>query len=441
MRSILFLSLLSYLLLFEGCISESQLDVGAKFHEYDTSDSICPYNSFFYGKTIWTIWDSLGDGSNWQPLFVELSGAIYYSELNDRNLSFGGTNSNPASLNGTQARCKKLVGLKDKYPIDVVFLENINDMSYSEPEKGIGGTLMDTPFMMGERIMGHIGAFPCYEIAKHYIESKLDSIVESVPITKRRNGAMLSIPYKDKNVRGYSIEVFSSAVNDGDLLVKIGGNIVRIPVKTDMGVEDILHSLLWGGYNPGWSIVDNGNKTLTLSFYTNTDSEVSIDENGTGIQLNISDDKASREFVVYYLGHSSSDWCSVDKWAMDLSLYSIYKGTIEYLKKELPMTRLFWVIPSYFDVNCNDPTLLDEYGHFSKEKYMETESYKKWSYLCQVQEKVCKFYSIPVLDISEKSGININNFLEYYNCGDAHPLMEGYFRWAETLYDIFKYKE
>lgn len=419
--------------LFDGCIVESQLTVGERLPEYETPS--CPTIDL-NGKTFWTIWDSLGDDSNWQPLFSQLSGAIYYPDLNDRYLSFGGTNSNPASLNGTQARCKKLLGLKDNYPIDIILLENINDMSFLENESI--GSLVDSPFMMGEKWVVHKGSLLSYEDAKQYLESKLDSIVESVPSAKRNRGVMLSVPYKDSNVKGFTIRVSSSAYDDGDVIVKIGGNTINIPVKAGMTNEEILQQMLWGGYNPGWVIVDNGDGTLTLSFYTNSNTRVSVDENGTGIQLKLSEDKATRELVVYYLGNSSSEWCTMDNWKMDLSLYSIYKGVIEYLRENLPMAQLFWVIPSYFNVDCEDFKLLDDFGNYSWEKYVEKDSYKNWANLCRIQKAVCKLYGIPVLDISENCGININNFLQFYNCGNVHPKKEGYNRWAETLYNMMK---
>ena len=251
------------------------------------------------GKTFWTIWDSLGDDSNWQPLFSEYSGAIYHQHLNDRYLSYGGTNSNPASFNGTQARCRRLVGLKDNYPIDIVFLENINDMSFFDSEKWSVGTPMDIPFMIEEKIVAHRGTFSSYEKAIQYIDTKLDSIVESVPYSHRGIGSLLSVSYKDNLVRGLTIEIISGAIYDGDILVMIGSNTIKIPVRAGLEVENVLQGFLRGGYDPGWCIVNNGDNSLTLSFYTNTNTRISVNENGTGVQLNVSETEATRELVVY----------------------------------------------------------------------------------------------------------------------------------------------
>ncbi len=148
--------------------------------------------------------------------------------------------------------------------------------------------------------------------------------------------------------------------------------------------------------------------------------------------------KKGLDAYVYYTGQSLSGWNSLLNWSMDISLYSIYKGTIEYLQENLPCAKLFWVIPSYFNVDCDDPSLLDDFGNYCWDKIIATDSYKRWVSLCRVQKDVCGQYNIPVLDLSENCGININNFMEYYNCGNVHPKKEGYNRWAETLYYMLK---
>lgn len=105
----------------------------------------------FEGKTLWTLFDSLGDTNDWQRTFVELSGCTFYPELNRKNLSYGGTSSAPDVMNGTLGRAKMLVALKDNYPIDIIMISNTNDLNFTDPETGLEGSIDDEAWMQGSR--------------------------------------------------------------------------------------------------------------------------------------------------------------------------------------------------------------------------------------------------------------------------------------------------
>ena len=378
---------------------------------YDNNPYICS------GETFWTIWDSLGDSNDWQPFFAEKTGTSFYSELNHRNLSYGGTSSCPNIPNGSQGRCLKLIEYSNKYPIDVVFLENVNDVQYVTEECDKLGSIDDNSFMISQKITVHHGALEKLEDAKLYIQD-MKVILNDIPVERRISGTVLSIPYYEKENRGLRIKVMTEAKKSGNLLVMIGNSSICIPIKEKMTVDDIITALAGGGYNPGWKIVNNGDSTLTLSYYTYSDIPLYVDAKETGIIIETSESFSSNEYCYYYLGESYDGWFEINNWTDNLSLYSVYKGMFSFLKNKLPNTRLYWVLPTYFCVNCEDETINGE---------------DNWNKLKSIQKEVCAQYRIPVIDLAEYCNITMENWSNYYFCNNIHPKETGYRLWADVL--------
>lgn len=393
---------------------------------------------FLKGKTFWSIFDSLGEGNTWQTELSKQTGAIFYGDLNKKNLSYGGTSSSAESVIGSLGRAKKLVALKDSLPIDIVMFENVNDLNVINDAKKIG-TIKDEPWMQGEKFVAAKAPMDNFASAKAFCNSNISSILESVPIDERAAGSMLTFPYRNSKINGYDIEVESKASANGEFYIFIDGVRQAIGVTTAMSIDDIVKKIVNHYYTlSGWVAINNGDNSVNISYYTNTTKQVTFDDNSTGVKVVITETNRTNEYVYFYRGEDKEDWYDLSKWTDNITLYSCYKGLFEYLRRNLPDADLYLVLPTYYKVDFNDVSLKNDDGTYNEELHYNSSTQVSWRKLMDVQCAVAKLYDVPVLDVCNNSDINLQNIETYYKSNDVHPRNSGYIEWANTLCSMLR---
>ena len=414
--------------------SETQFDsVNEKILEIERS--IKNANSLLNGKTFWTIFDSLGQNT-WQNHFTEISGAIFHEDLNlkaDKPISWGGSNSSPSSDDSTQQRALNLISYKDSYPIDYVFIENINDRGNNN-----FGTIEDKPFMRSQRIIYSSGnEFVDYSSASTYLESNKSEIIKT--IQNRKVGTIISIPYQGGSaIRGSKVKFLTRPALEGDISINVNGHNYSVHVNASMTIQDVVNEFIKYSYGPGWTDVDNGDGSISIFYYTETHFNITFDGGDTGVTANVEDTSGGGYVHTYYLGEDIDDtnWNDVNNWGNGVTLFSIYKGIIEYLQKEIPQAKLYWVAPFSIGVDFSANTYKKSDGSWSQDKYRQSELYKSNRKLYEVQKAVCEYYDILFLDLDSKSGMSIINVESYFNTNNVHPKKEGYDRYAEAILNL-----
>lgn len=361
----------------------------------DGTQLTCPLQAIsnISGQTFWTLFDSFGSGNVWQNKYVELTGAIFYPQLNtspNMPVSIGGTNSGASSLNGTLGRAKNLVNYQSEYPIDIVFIENVNDISLPI------GSINDQPWMQGDKIVCHEGPLASYNEAVSYARFHLQNIRKETPISQRQRGNMLTFPYYKDNQTGTCIQIHTPAVQEGEIYLFIGKQKYSVKVNTSMNTHEIATQLSHLFFHGGWSYTNNGDSSLTLTYYTTTQETITFDGNGTGVTASVTTGLATAEYIYYFTGYSSNEWEDDNFWKTSISLYSTYKGLLEYLQSHLPETKIYWFIPSYWNVDFDDASIKNSDGSFNLALYQQTASYTKWMNLMECQKMSIHFTAYPL---------------------------------------------
>ena len=388
----------------------------------------------FEGKTLWTLCDSLGENT-WQPYFVKKSGITFYAGLNTdpkKVISQGGTSTHPKSRVGGQSRAINLVSYKDTYSMDYVIIENINDSPYVNINKG---TIDDAAYMKSVSYSYSPQSFTSYEEAKQYFEEHFSEFITTF---EKKVGAMLYIPYTSGNkICGSRIEFTNKATTEGDISIVINGK-KSIHVTPEMTIQDIIDKFMIWSYGSGWGIVDNGDNSVSVTYYTETSLRPTFEGNNTGVTANVTDTTGSNVYTRYFVSKNIDDWNNISSWKEDVSLYSIYKGLIEYLKSELPTTLFYWLIPFAYNFDFDSQSLKNEDGSYSQDKFVKSSSYTNLEALYTVQEDICGFYGIPMIDLRKNSNMSLFNAEYFFNKNNVHPKQVGYERYADTIYKLMK---
>ena len=388
------------------------------------------------GKTVWTLWDSLGENT-WQSYFSDLSGANFLSNLNVssvRPISQGGTTSMPDIDTGTQARARNLVYYKNTHQIDIVFIENINDRNVPVSQRG---TIEDKPFMRSQKITYNSDkTLTSYDEAVTYWNNNFDKIVESIDSSKRLTGSMIAIPYTSGNLtdRGSKFTIKSTASKEGDIIINLNG-IRSVHVTPSMTIDEIVDAFKIYSWGSGWTFIKLSNNSFSIVYYTSTSVRGTFDGADTGVTADVVDTGANSEKIFYFTSKNISTWSNKENWSDSISLYSAYKGLIEYLRTELPNTMLYFVMPFSVNVNFNDSSSLkNEDGTWSQDKFVNSGIYKTMVGVNDVQKEVCNYYGIQYLDLVKYGGIGINNIENFFYSNNVHPKREGYKKYAEMIY-------
>ena len=390
------------------------------------------------GKGFWTLFDSLGDGTPWQQQFADMTGCIFYPKLNRRHISYGGSDSAPATMNGTLGRAKLLVALKDSLPIDIIMISNTNDMNFTDPDTGVEGSIDDEPWMQGCKRTVTPGLMESKEAAKAYCQKNLRKILKATPKSQRGAGNMLVFPYAEPKRHGNRIEIKAASKQGGEICFHVGRSPrVNLTLPAGMSVKETREWLSSKFYGAGWSAVDNGDNSFTISYYYDKNNKVRVDTKESGLQVEVTDGPRVEEYVYYYTGKDASGWTKNSNWTEKISLWSCYKGLMEYLQANLPNTQIYWFMPSYFNFDFDTPELLRADGSFDEEAFKKTERNRKWMQLSAMQRAIAHRYNCGVLEVGKYCGITLGNVRDYYNSKDPHLKKEGYAQWSKALYEIF----
>lgn len=389
------------------------------------------------GKTVWTVGDSLFSNT-WQSHFVDVSGATFYpglNLLNSKPISWGGSNSSPEVDSGSQARAINLVSYKNDYDMDIILFENINDRNLLSR----GGSIDDVPFMRSQKISYPISeTLPTYTDVQSYVNENLSSIVSSIESNKRKRGTIISIPYTSgSQVRGSRITFLTTPTSEGDITINLNG-AKSVHVTTGMTIQDIVDAFIQYSYGSGWTDVDNGDGSISIYYYTTTSTRATFDGGNTGVTARVEDTTGTGEYNLFFVGDSVSEWGDTTKWVTTLSLYSIYKGLIEYLKTELPESQLYFVFPFSVGVDFSATTYKHGDGTWSQDKFVESTTYATQKSLYDIQKECADFYGVPCLDLVANAGMNIINIETYFYTNNVHPKVIGYNRYADTILKLLK---
>lgn len=389
------------------------------------------------GKTLWTLFDSLGDTNNWQPLLCRLTGMRFHPELNYHIMSYGGTSTAPSEPNGTLARAKLLVAASDSLPVDVVLIGNTNDINFVTADKGMEGSMHDKPWMQGRRTVVHKGALGSREEAEKYAAEHMDAILRSVPDSIRGAGAMLSLPYLNAGATGVRLTITATPRQSGTFYIITGRNKTGLFVTPEMTADDIISRLMEHSYGGGWTRVDNGDGSITFHYYLPEGQTVKVLPMNTGIETRLENVSESLEHILYFTGKSAKDWFKHSKWTTHISLYSAYKGLYDYLHKNLPHAQVYFLFTSYYNLDYSEPSLHNPDGSLNEAACRQTDRWKRWEKLKEFQQKVSRKCGVKVIDISESCGIGFCNLSQYYKPANPHPNQAAYELWAKAIAKYF----
>lgn len=399
------------------------------------------------GKNLWTLWDSVGVNT-WQQYFVDLTGVTFDAALNvkaDNPLSVGGTTSYPHETDGGQARCLNLGSYKNTKQIDYIFYENANDggmITFDgvyHPE--LAGTIDDKAFMLSAYKTVSPQAFASNTEAKTWIENNWSTFLGYFSASEKKAGVIARIPItpSQSTPNGSKITFSGTVTTAGQISFDWFGTTYAINVEVGDSLQYIVDKFLNYSFGAGSTDVDGGNGSLIVFYYISGQSGAKITNfvgGNTGISATIVDAAGADDYCFAFKGDTASEFDDITNWdsARNLTLYSIYKGIVNYLQRTFSEANLYWVMP--FSLNPgsqSDTTYRDANGKLDMDKYKNSPSYKNRQNLFAIQKEVCEYYGVPYIDLFTQAGMGVNNLETYIPYNDVHPRAIGYKRYAEYM--------
>lgn len=387
------------------------------------------------GKKVVGIGDSLSQNGYYEKDFCDISGAEYIGVY-----SAGGTMTPPDGSTSTQDRAKKFI--ESGKDVDIILLENVNDgwFAYSSLENSpqVRGSINDEPFMLSQYVNVDTDKVSREE-AIQYFRTNFQNIVN--PIENKQKGTVVRIKY---NTKSYVLTVTNDASNSGELVVTTKSTPKIITITSGMSKEDIAKKIYEYAYD-GYAKSINGN-VVTLVAKASTSTIPVIDAGTTGVIVQIETSESSTYTNEYFYGYTAEEFVNDSNWKDDfISLYSLYKGIIEYLQTNKPNAEIVFVMPSFWILSYNDQSknadCRNSDGSYNINKCYQTKEgtyyQQKAKLLRQIQKEVAELYSIKYIDLHKNCGITPFNISEYYNPGDVHPKRHTYTLWAKEIYKLF----
>lgn len=383
------------------------------------------------GSEFATTGDSLCASGRWQSKLAELTGSTHIS----------GYDSGGTTTYGYKENCgqRRLIKLFNEHPnIPYIFLENINDFAKTmdDANKNIGDYNTDIPFMYETHSIDE-NVQNSYEEAISYWDSNFDTFASSV---NPQTGYIRVLKYKKA---AFQLNVQGQATNDGTFNIVIGEDSYGIAVTTSMTIDDICDAILNYSYTGFTDTAVGISGSYTGVIFTGDNSvsaetKITVDENGTGINIQVENVTSEAEIAYYFNSLKTADFNNISKWKQekDMSLASFYMGLIQYAVAKFPFARIYWMIMPRFGINFNSLAQYYKWenGIINTAKYKDTGLEKAIKKLNDFQKEICDWYLLPYLDVERFCGINYYNVQTFYPNGDVHPREVGYNRWGETMY-------
>lgn len=414
--------------------------------------------SWLYGKTFATLGDSLSTAGTWQEKLCELTGMHFDKEMNtDREhpVSYGGTNSTDSFCN-TMERARNLVeywvNQKEKN-IDVLFIENVNDTNKAYGYVMTLGTssINADSFFEAQSIILKDQVFGSKSEALEYVKSNIQTIVPEPVI-----GTVIYAIYKDTSKKGYKITVNSAATKSGQILLNVGGQQFGINVEAGDS-ENAIAKKIEEYYYPDYIDVLEDNSVI-FSSINNVNVQVKIVSNSSDASLSLTNtDYVNIYDYIFNLSKDEEGFYNSANWTDNfrfLSIRSCYKGLLSYLIKNLPHTKIYWLMPTCFGVDFVNKKYVYANGEWDYSKYYK--SPEPWNSenasdyntmhsgsqggriraLVEIQKEVCNLFGIECIDLNQKGSINLDNAEQYYYSNNVHPKDIGYKKWGEDIFRI-----
>lgn len=414
--------------------SKDGFDIEEKFKELESLINNITFKKL-NGTSFATIGDSLSETGKWQSKFEELSGCHYVSdkELGVR-LNKGGTVTGPVFTDCGMMRMKNLASIKDRLSLDFIIYENVNDHdAFAMGENGIEGSIDDEPWMQGSKVDYRTSVFGSRSELDSFLSNNFQSILAETPSSEREKGGYFVFAYfKSGTNSSFRFSVKESAIAEGELKLYKNGNLsITIPVTTSMSLDDIASLIYNSNFGSGSINIIEPNNSVVVRL-AGSGVQYTIDSGDTGILVNV--EQVNEPVLVprLFTGFLSEEWEDAEKWKESVSLYSLYKGLIEYTKTEFSLAKLYWMIPNLYSVSKNS-SYINSDGTFNVSAYKKTALSIGWERLRKVVIDVCELYNVPVLDVDKNSNISLENVFSFFKEKDVHPLTEGYYRWGETV--------
>ena len=387
------------------------------------------------GKKVVGIGDSLSQSGYYEKDFCDISGANYVGVY-----SVGGTFTPPNGTTSTQDRVKKFI--ESGKDADIILLENINDGWFAYTSLGnnpqIRGSINDESFMVSQYVNVDTEKVSKEE-AVQYFRTNFQDIVNS--IENKQKGTVVRIKY---NTKRYVLTVTNDASNNGELVVTTKSTPKTITITSGMSKEDIAKKIYEYAYD-GYDKSINGN-VVTLVAKDSTSTIPVVDAGTTGVVVQIDTSESATYTNEYFYGYTAEEFVNDANWKDDyISLYSLYKGIIEYLQTNKPNAEIVFVMPAVWNLSYNDQSknadCRNSDGSYNIDKCYQTKEgtyyQQKAKLLRQIQTEVAELYSIKYIDLHKNCGITPFNISEYYNPGDVHPKRHTYTLWAKEIYKLF----
>lgn len=387
-------------------------------------------------KSFWVIGDSLSNSksdSSWMGTLAAATNSIWYPTLNAGGTCKGGTKTLRTYYGGEpcgQLRAKKVVEhYNNGYPVDVVFIQNVNDSSDSNM-----GTVDDVPWFANQVITYTNHTLENKSDALSYFQSNIDTILESVDPCV---GTVILMQYVNTAVKAKKLTITKPATQAGTVQLKVGSSTYGVTVNPDMTIQDIIHAITEYDFLDYSDMIDtnNPNSVIFTDVHTGNEAKLEVNVANTGVEYQIVESDSMGVVPIAFTSKDISKWKDSTCWNLEstISMCSGYKGMIEYLLTNIPKVKIFMVLLTHIGLNYETTPYRRADGTFDMESWQNKRS-SHVAFYKKLQE-LAEYYYLPCINVESECGINpINAYVGgFFPVSDVHPSLPGQIRWGETL--------
>ena len=274
-----------------------------------------------------------------------------------------------------------------------------------------------------------------------YFKEHFETIVAGVTPMP---GTVIDMLYTNGGTNAKELTIKSAPTSSGNITLtfKYGAayrdEVYNIAVTAGMSISDVVNAILDWQYSDVGHYDDekgtNGDSVIFSSPYS-----LIFDGGTTGVTADITDTGAIIRYPIVFNDLDVSAFNDVAKWSPEASVtyWSAQKGLIEYLQKNIPTAKIFYLILPYYKVKYPDTegsALLRADGSFNMEYWDSTSrGSKNATTLYAEQPVVANYYGCSYIDVVNNCGISPINIQTYYPSNDVHPNTDGYNAWGETI--------